>query len=404
MAEKTPMDTLKKVQVTNKVFALAAAHPSNQSEAMADDIIKSLPDGAAKDACAYEVEKLAKMSPDHPEVATTVANIVEFLNSIFTNEQVLSYFSPNVQGFIKVALIVLAACAATFGSYKLWEQATTAPAPAPAPDDHTAVVKAIESLGGKMDTQIKAQAAGFDKVIEAVNSKPVPVPVPPGPPSPDDPLTPSMPIKVPPEASVEWSVVRALAIGEVHWTVDVNAPCEWRALGDTLLVRPKIGATNFHVWASTRKDAKSPWSAPVRTLIIVVPPPPPLPIPPPTPPVPPGPTPSEELTAALTAAFAKDKDADKAMKVSQLAAVFRQAAKVTAMDSNYKTAKDIDDAIRFASQGAVGVLSIPNTRDAVGTWLRSQLPVLGQTVLDDQLRQKYVASWTVLALSLDKVK
>lgn len=129
----------------------------------------------------------------------------------------------------------------------------------------------------------------------------------------------------------------------------------------------------------------------------------------PLPPIPPGPIPPippspDELTKALSEAYSKDTDANKAKFKTDLASVYRIAADKLVSNPSMKTVKDIDAVIRATAQDAIGFLSIPNTRNAVGKWVSNQLPIAVATPLDDVLRAKARATYTAVATSLDTVK
>ncbi len=136
-----------------------------------------------------------------------------------------------------------------------------------------------------------------------------------------------------------------------------------------------------------------------------------LPIPPPPNPVPPGPLPppvppppDNELAKAIATALTTDKDTDKVVLAKKLGAIYRVAATTTAMDSGLKTVKDIDAVIRTTTEESIGVLTIPNTRDAIGKWLVTQLPTKKDTVLTDADRQKMKSSYLTLADVLEVSK
>lgn len=132
--------------------------------------------------------------------------------------------------------------------------------------------------------------------------------------------------------------------------------------------------------------------------------PPPNPPDPPKPPTPPIPGPDNILVKAFKAGYDKDTDTDKATSVAKLAVIYQQAAKVTAPDTAFKTVGELDTALRTSTQGAIGVLTIPNTRDAIGVWTKTQLPTPRTTPIDDMLRQRYIATWSAIGNALSELK
>lgn len=126
----------------------------------------------------------------------------------------------------------------------------------------------------------------------------------------------------------------------------------------------------------------------------------------PAPPKPPEPdatppAPDAALVASLSAAYAKDADADKATLKAKLAALYRQGA----MIAEHRKAESWGawrDAMSTAAKvtGVAGTL--PATQAAVSDWLRSRVPNVAAKPLGDE--PAAVAALRAVALALEAVR
>jgi hypothetical protein len=216
-------------------------------------------------------------------------------------------------------------------------------------------------------------------------------------------------MKIPVYTMFDLSAVGDTQDASFVWFVDPKFPVEndikIKKYANTVVFTGPPGDYKVRVLSQRVKDGKIITDESSAVVTILPPPgPPPPPPPPPGPPVPPPPAPDAELAKLLADAFAKDTDTDKVTNKGKLASLYRAAASTTVNDTGLTTVKDIDAVIRKTSQDAIGLLTVPNLRDAIGAWLSKQLPTKKETPLDDSLRQKYRAAYTALADSLEKVK
>ncbi len=132
-----------------------------------------------------------------------------------------------------------------------------------------------------------------------------------------------------------------------------------------------------------------------------IPPPPPPPNPDPEP-KPPPPPPVADLVKQLQDAYNADGDEDKANSKMLLTKMFREAL---ARDwSSLRTVREADRAIRDASFMLLGGVKIPKLRDAIGAYLRTQMPTKLDTPFDAALQTKLRVAITALTNALDGVK
>jgi hypothetical protein len=118
---------------------------------------------------------------------------------------------------------------------------------------------------------------------------------------------------------------------------------------------------------------------------------------PPTPPAPPQP-PADPLAAKLKAAFDGDSSAQKKEQAKDLAALYRQAAKL-ANDAGVATAGDLLGRVKAASATLVGADALKAVRNAVGGELAAILPT--DDPLTDAQRASAAALFAKLATILD---
>lgn len=119
-------------------------------------------------------------------------------------------------------------------------------------------------------------------------------------------------------------------------------------------------------------------------------------------PTPPGPTPpGPNVPLSLVAPFSTDTDADKAASARTLATVYRNQAPAAADRADVATIADLDKAVRDASIAAIGALTLPNTRSAIGAYLRSRITAQRDTPLTPALRSQIKGEFARIATALE---
>ena len=234
---------------------------------------------------------------------------------------------------------------------------------------------------------------------------------PPAPPVPNPEPLPAHKLIVP--TSVKTEVGKPIPIevdtdaSQVWWTTDIDKNLSCFRSGKNLLVWSQV--PKEYRLAVFRDDGNSP-RGPIYVTVTVgnpLPPPPPPPPPPPGPDPPPPtpvPVPDATLLTSLQGAYTKDTDAKKNEFRTSLAGIYKVASTSTILKPELKTVKDIDSVIRDAAQAEIGVLSVPNLRDAIGTWLKTQVPTRTSTPLDDEIRGKFQKAFASIALALENVR
>ncbi len=121
-------------------------------------------------------------------------------------------------------------------------------------------------------------------------------------------------------------------------------------------------------------------------------------------PVPPKPFPVDPLTQSFQIAYDSDKDVDKAAKLATLAELMGSVVAAAKQSGKVNNTKQLQDAVHQATDLAVGVNKIPETRKAVGAYLSTKLPTTPIQPMTDALWATAATEYANVAASLRKVK
>lgn len=124
------------------------------------------------------------------------------------------------------------------------------------------------------------------------------------------------------------------------------------------------------------------------------------PAPPPVPPVPPGPI--DPFAQVLQAAFATDPDTQKATRIKDLAALYRQASQTTVNDTSLKTTADLLAVLQKARSVLMPDTAITSVRQLVATELNKTLSATA--TLDVAKRAELTATFSRIAAALEAVR
>ncbi len=172
--------------------------------------------------------------------------------------------------------------------------------------------------------------------------------------------------------------------GAVKWLL-IDEDCELTPIADGVCIfsAPKPG--RYRVVAITDKGDPVPIAVVLGTA------------PPPKPPVPP-PTPVDELRKKLAAALELDKGARA--DVTQLAAIWREAAKVAA-DPEVSSSRELLSRVRKVADGLLGADALPAVRGAIAEEVLAALGGLSDDALTADARAKAGELFKKLAGILD---
>lgn len=135
----------------------------------------------------------------------------------------------------------------------------------------------------------------------------------------------------------------------------------------------------------------------------IPPPPGPDPVPPVPVPPPPSPTPSA-LQKSLEAAYYAETDPKKSANTTALGDLFANVVAAAKASGKVKTHKDMQTAVKTATDLAIGPTAIPEVRKAVGAYLVTVLPTTPSVAADENYWAKAASEYGYVAIELGKIR